>query len=157
MEQIQYNHPGYYLMYLTFKWYQNNNNMLERSNKINFLVNMKIHWHLWNFWHCRTWNYVHRTFGRGAYCFCGSRRRSLLSTLSWTNGWILTKLAQTHYWEREKQWLYFGDLDLIFKVTPALKFLNFDQKKIVCTLSLEPNNGFWPNFMYYNFGMVRFD
>ena len=24
---------------------------------------------------------------------------------------------------------------------------NFDQKKLVCTLSLEPDDGFWPNFM----------
>ena len=25
---------------------------------------------------------------------------------------------------------------------------NFDLKKLVCTLSLEPNDGFWPDFMY---------
>ena len=40
--------------------------------------------------------------------------------ISWTNGWILTKHAQTHYWEGLKKWLDFGDLDLIFKVRPAL-------------------------------------
>ena len=49
---------------------------------------------------------------------------------SWTNGWILTKLAYTHYWEGGKKWLDFGDLDLIFKVTLALKFSNFDQKSL---------------------------
>ena len=50
-----------------------------------------------------------------------------LHSTSWTNGWILTKLAQTHYWEGGKKWLDFGDLDLIFKVTPAL--WNFQKKK----------------------------
>ena len=29
----------------------------------------------------------------------------------------------------------------------TLKFSNFDQKKLVWTLSLEPNDGFWPNFI----------
>ena len=27
------------------------------------------------------------------------RVASCLHSISWTNGWILTKLAQTHYWE----------------------------------------------------------
>ena len=76
--------------------------------------------------------YVPQPKGRGTYCFwCGSRRRPrcfLRYSITWTSGWILTKLAQTHYWKGEKKWLDFGDLDLIFKVTPALKFSNFDQK-----------------------------
>ena len=46
-----------------------------------------------------------------------------LHSISWTNKWILTKLTQTHYWEGGKKWLDFGDLNLIFKVTPA--FWNF--------------------------------
>ena len=33
-----------------------------------------------------------------------------LLSISWTNKWILTKLAQTHYWEGGKKWLDFGDL-----------------------------------------------
>ena len=57
---------------------------------------------------------------------------SCLQSIFWTNGWILTKLTQTHYWDGGKKWLDFGDLDLIFKVTPAL--WNFDHKKLVCTL-----------------------
>ena len=75
--------------------------------------------------------------GRGTYCFwCGSRRRRqrprrFLSALtSWTNWWILTKLAQAHYWDERKKWLDFGDLDLIFKDTPALIFSNFEQKRL---------------------------
>ena len=32
--------------------------------------------------------------------------------------------------------------------TSTLKFSIFDRKKLVCTLSLEPNDRFWPNFMY---------
>ena len=41
-----------------------------------------------------------------------------LHSVSWTNWWSLTKLAQTHYWEGGKKWLDFGDTDLIFKVIP---------------------------------------
>ena len=69
----------------------------------------------------------------------------LVCILSWTSRWILTILAQTHYWEGGKNWLDFGDLELIFKVTPAL--WNF--KKLVCTQFLEANDGFWPNFYMY--------
>ena len=45
---------------------------------------------------------------------------SCLHSITWTNEWILTKLVQTHYWAGGKKLLDFGDLDLIFKVTPAL-------------------------------------
>ena len=31
----------------------------------------------------------------------------------WTRGWILTKLAQMHCWEKGKSWLNFGELDHI--------------------------------------------
>ena len=92
--------------------------------------------------------------GSGAtYCFgadpIGIHVASCLHSIFWTNGWILTKLAHMHYWDGGKKWLDFGDLNLIFKVTPAL-----DQKKLVCTLSLEPNDRFWPNFINCNVGMV---
>ena len=50
----------------------------------------------------------------------GVRVASFLHSISWTNGWILTKLPKTHYWDREKKWLDFDDIDLIFMVTPAL-------------------------------------
>ena len=33
-----------------------------------------------------------------------------------------------NYWNMGKKWLDFGDLDLIFKVTPALWMSNFDKK-----------------------------
>ena len=51
--------------------------------------------------------------------------------------------------------LDFGDLYLIFKVVPALWMSKFDQKQIVCTLSLEPNDGFWPYFMYCIIGIIK--
>ena len=49
-------------------------------------------------------------------------------SISWTNGWILTKCVHNNYWNVEKKWLNFGALDLIFKVTPALWMSNFDKK-----------------------------
>ena len=36
----------------------------------------------------------------------------------------------------------------------TLQISNFDPKKHVYTLSLEPNDRFWPNFMFCNLGMV---
>ena len=50
-----------------------------------------------------------------------------MHSILWINWWILTKLTQKHHWDMEKKWLDFGDLDLIFKVTPALSMSNFDQ------------------------------
>ena len=114
----------------------------------------------------KTFTHIHKRIfmspqpkGRGTYCFwCGSRRcwrrrpRCSLSApyrLKFrTNGWILTKLAQTHYWEGRKKWLDFGDLDLIFKVTPALWNFQILTRNLICTLSLEPNDGFWPTCLH---------
>ena len=45
---------------------------------------------------------------------------------SWRNGWILTKLAQLYCWNRDKNWLDFGDLDPIFKVTLGLRLWKID-------------------------------
>ena len=36
--------------------------------------------------------------------------------------------TQKHHWNMGKKWLDFDDLDLIFKVTPALWMSNFDKK-----------------------------
>ena len=37
----------------------------------------------------------------------------------------------------EKKWLYFGDHDLIFKVTQALWMSNFDQKSLTAPYLLK--------------------
>ena len=50
----------------------------------------------------------------------GVRVAPCLYSFSRTNGWILTKLAQTHYWEN---WLDFGDLDLFFKKSLSAPYL----------------------------------
>ena len=60
-------------------------------------------------------------------------------SISWINRWNLTKLAQIYYWDWGKKWLDFGELDLIFKVTLALWNSNFDRKRLVCKLYLEPS------------------
>ena len=56
--------------------------------------------------------------------FVGVCIASCLHCVFWTNGWILTKLAQTHYWDGGKKWLDFGDFDLIFKVHQHLLISN---------------------------------
>ena len=43
--------------------------------------------------------------------------------ISRMNGWILTKLAHLYCCDMEKNWLDFGDLDPIFKVTQGLRLL----------------------------------
>ena len=48
------------------------------------------------------------------------RIASCLHSVVCTNGCILTKLAQIYNWDGGKKWLDFGDLDLIFNITPAL-------------------------------------
>ena len=44
-------------------------------------------------------------------------------SISLLDGHILAKLTQIYHWEGEKCLLDFGDLDLIFKVTRALRLL----------------------------------
>ena len=39
------------------------------------------------------------------------------------NEWILTKLVHLYFCDMEKNWLDFGDLDPIFKVTGGLRLL----------------------------------
>ena len=52
-----------------------------------------------------------------------------------------------------KKCLDFGDHDLIFKVTPAL--CQSLTKKSLFAHPLEPNDGFWPNFIYCIIGIVK--
>ena len=51
------------------------------------------------------------------------RKMACLHPVSWRNGWILTKLAQLYCWHMQMNWLYFGYLDPIFKVTWGLRLL----------------------------------
>ena len=50
-------------------------------------------------------------------------KMAFLHLISRMNGWILTKLVQLYCWERDKEWLDFGDLGPIFKVTGGVRFL----------------------------------
>ena len=52
---------------------------------------------------------------------------------------MLTKPAQIHHLEMQKNGLDFGDLDLIFNVTGGQRML---KKCLVCTLSPEGIGGF---------------
>ena len=48
-------------------------------------------------------------------------KMACLHPISWMNGWIFTKLVHLCCWDMEKNWLDFGDLDPIFKVTGGLR------------------------------------
>ena len=87
----------------------------------------------WHWPHCQS-HYIIKT-----------KNQPCMHYISWINSWNLTKLAQIHHWDGGNKWLDFGDLDLIFKVTPALWNSNFDRKKLMCILSLEPMTGILPN------------
>ena len=50
-------------------------------------------------------------------------KMACLHPISWRSRWILTKLAQLHCRDMKKNWLDFGDLDFIFKVTGGLRLL----------------------------------
>ena len=43
-------------------------------------------------------------------------RLSCLHNILWTSGWIHTKFSWIYNWDRAKDWIEFGYLDLIFKV-----------------------------------------
>ena len=58
----------------------------------------------------------------------------------------------TETWERiDKTWWHWPHFQ---GHTSTLKS-NSDQKKLFCTLSLEPNYGCWPNFMYCIIGVIE--
>ena len=57
------------------------------------------------------------------------KKEPCLYSISWTNWWIFTKLAQKHLWNMGKKWLDFDDLDFIFKVTQVFWMSNFVKKK----------------------------
>ena len=58
-----------------------------------------------------------------------------------------------------KKLLDFGDLDHIFKVTPAFECQILTKihvkKELVCNLSHEPNDGYSPNFVYCIIGIIK--
>ena len=69
-----------------------------------------------------------------------SKSEPCVHSISWINRWNLTRLAQIHQWDWEKKWLDFGDLDIIFKATPALWNSNFNRKK-ACVHIISWTNG----------------
>ena len=75
-------------------------------------------------------NYVPPPKGRGTNWFwCGPDgvgigvgisvgiALSCLHNILWTGGYILTKFSWIYNWDITKNWLDFGDIDLIFKIT----------------------------------------
>ena len=61
-------------------------------------------------------------------------KMACLHPISGMNGRIFTKHVHLYCWDMEKNWLDFGDLDPIFKVTGGLRLL---ENTPVCTLSPE--------------------
>ena len=68
-----------------------------------------------------------------------------LHPISRLNGRILTKLVHLYCCDIEKNWLDFGDLDPIFKVTQGLRLL----KNGLSAPYYEGMDGFWPNLHNY--------
>ena len=56
---------------------------------------------------------------KGLYCW----KMACLHPISWRNKWIFTKLSELYWCDMKKNWLDFGDLDPIFKVTVGLRLL----------------------------------
>ena len=63
--------------------------------------------------------------GEHIWFWCGShwhqRDTSCLHNILWTSGWILNKFSWILYGDLRKNWVDFGDLDLILKVTAIEK------------------------------------
>ena len=84
--------------------------------------------------------------GGGHNCiWCKSCRRIFVSLCYLLNQWMdFDQTCINILLGGRKELIRFDDLDLIFKVTPALKCPRWGFR----TLSFEPNNGYWPNFIY---------
>ena len=99
-------------------------------------------WHgkeLIRFW----WPWPHfQGHRRGSNCW----KMAFLHPISRMNGWILTKLVHLYCCDMEKNWLDFGDLDPIFKVTGGAQIVG---KWLFYTLSPEWMDGFWLNLYIY--------
>ena len=63
----------------------------------------------------------HIVFGADPIGFSFGITLSYLHNILWTSGWILTKFSWMCNWDIRKDWLDFGDPDLIFKVTAVEK------------------------------------
>ena len=50
-------------------------------------------------------------------------KMSCLQPISNRDGCFFTKLVQIYHWEMQKNWIDFGDLDLIFKVAGGQRML----------------------------------
>ena len=55
-----------------------------------------------------------------------SDQNACLHPATWTNEWIIIKLAWIRHWDKENKWVHFCDLELIFKVTGVIRMLNLD-------------------------------
>ena len=111
-------------------------------------------------WSCER-IYVPTTEWVGTYCFwCGSRLRRhprcSLSALYLLNQWVdFDQTCTDPLLGGRKEGIRFWWPWPHFQChTSTLKFSNFDQKMLACTLSLEPNDRFWAIFIYCNVGMV---
>ena len=67
------------------------------------------------------WRRGHIVFGAGPISIGICVTLSCLHNILWTSGWILTKFSWIYNWDLTKNWLDFGDLDLIFKITAVEK------------------------------------
>ena len=79
---------------------------------------------------------------------------SLVYTLVLTNGWILTKLAYKQHWYKGR-----SGYSLVTLASFSRSHRHFNIKfwpnKLICTLSLEPNDGFRLSSMYCIIGIVK--
>ena len=83
------------------------------------------------------------------------RRHTFLPAQYFVTQWLdFTKFSWLCNWDITKNWLDFGDLDLIFKVT-AVEKLKILWHFLVCTISSEPVVGFLPDFHDYIIGTYK--
>ena len=88
--------------------------------------------------------YVPKPMARGTYWDFGADpvgvgigsnvTLSCLCNILWTSGWILTKFSWLYNWDIAKNWLDFGGLDLIFKVTAVEKLKIHSWRTSFCSL-----------------------
>ena len=117
-------------------------NQMTNSSQTSYIVTLGWFKDLFRFW----WPWPnfqgHHTIKTVKFSIVDKNKKSLSAPfllnqmtdsgqILWKLKWLdFGELAQKHYWDVGDKCLDFGDLNLIFMVTPALWMSNFDQKRL---------------------------
>ena len=93
-------------------------------------------------------NWGHNVCGADSIGVCIVLLDSWLHSMYWTNKWILAKHAYI-IWMEERCEQISLTLTLFSRSQGPLEYSRFEKENLVCTISLEPLDGYRPSIMVY--------